>query len=275
LVLDIGCGGGRLAIMCGKEGAKKVIGFDYTEEAIRIANLILRCSGLRNVIFRVADLSEGLQCEERFDIVIMSEVIEHLETPLEILLKIKKVLREGGWLVVSCPNFSNFRGYVYNTLFSLLKLPMSLTDVRQVNSKQMRNWCEQSGYKIERIIGTLYELGWTQEAHADLERRIPLAVRDSDTLDEGVCNYGELGRFLKERVEENEKFLSCAVSSKILQKIPRDKMVLKRYDFIPDELWKKIISYMGDEEGVKNTFYTDEFPFNLLGAGCIYLLRRE
>jgi hypothetical protein len=80
---------------------------------------------------------------------------------------------------------------------------------------------------------------------------------------------------LKEKAEENEQFLDYLISSKILQKIPRAGVMLKKRNFIPDELWRKITTYMEDEEGVRNDFYTDKFPFNLLGAGCIYLLRKK
>jgi ubiquinone biosynthesis O-methyltransferase len=276
LILDIGCGCGRLSIMCASMGAERVIGFDYAERAIKIANLILQCSGLRNVTFHVGDVAQVLSREDlKFDIVIMSEVIEHLQNPLEVLTKIKGLLKEGGWLVVSCPNFSNFRGYVYNTLLTLFRLPMSLTDVRQVDFKQISEWCEEAGYSIERVVGTLYELGWTEEAFVDLRKRIPLAVRDSNTLEDEICNYKQLERFLEERAKENEQFLNYLVSSNLLRKIRREKVKLERLESISGELWEKIIAYMSDNEGMKNAFYTDKAPFNLSGAGCIYLLRQK
>ena len=52
--------------------------------------------------------------EESFDLVILSQVLEHVERPFEFLVKIKKVLKQSGVLTIAVPN-------VYSFLVKILK----------------------------------------------------------------------------------------------------------------------------------------------------------
>jgi 2-polyprenyl-3-methyl-5-hydroxy-6-metoxy-1,4-benzoquinol methylase len=46
--------------------------------------------------------------EESFDLVILSQVLEHVERPFEFLVKIKKVLKLSGVLTIAVPNVNSF-----------------------------------------------------------------------------------------------------------------------------------------------------------------------
>lgn len=85
-VLDIGCGNGSLAYdVSGK--ARKVVAVDIEEGKIAEAR---RKYSRQNIDYRVADATQELG-SETFDIVILSNVLEHIEHRVEFLKSIKNL----------------------------------------------------------------------------------------------------------------------------------------------------------------------------------------
>lgn len=99
-ILDLGCSGGRLAEKLRDRG-HVVCGVDRLE-----------VSGVRDRTdhFVVADLSQGIpeSVGDCFDVVIAGDVLEHVPQPLMVLREIRRVLRPGGQVIVSVPNFSHW-----------------------------------------------------------------------------------------------------------------------------------------------------------------------
>ncbi len=84
IVLDVGCGNGSVAYDIAKK-AKSVIGIDIDESKIRDAkkNFLLD-----NIEYICGDIISW-PFEQKFDVVILSNVLEHLENRVEFLNKIK------------------------------------------------------------------------------------------------------------------------------------------------------------------------------------------
>lgn len=70
-VLDIGTGNGRLAFDAARY-ARRVVGIDPSEEAVRIAQAKIERSGLTNIAFRVGSAQKLDIGRERFDVAIFS-----------------------------------------------------------------------------------------------------------------------------------------------------------------------------------------------------------
>jgi len=121
-VLDIGCGRGEMVIFSAKNGAK-AIGIDYSKNAIDLANLAKSKQPFKireRIKFKVMDAKNLLFNESEFDLIILTDVVEHLyPEELEIVFKeIKRVLKNNGLLVIhTAPNklFNDFfyRFYCY------------------------------------------------------------------------------------------------------------------------------------------------------------------
>ncbi len=99
-VLDIGCGNGIISINTGTLDVD-VLGLDVSERAIEVAT---KQNKFKNVRFQVLP-AEGLSAiKEKFDVIICSEVLEHLNDPSSLVAELKCVLREDGIIIVTVPN---------------------------------------------------------------------------------------------------------------------------------------------------------------------------
>lgn len=112
-ILDLGCGNGSIAIRLIGEGYD-VVGVDASKSGIEVANR--QCPGR----FFLSDLS-GLQLpkeigEHTFDIVISTEVIEHLYAPRLFMETVRRCLRsESGDVILSTP----YHGYLKNLAIAI------------------------------------------------------------------------------------------------------------------------------------------------------------
>lgn len=104
-VLDIGCSQGLVPILLGREG-KQVIGIDNSAEAIRKAESHLLTEPVdvrKRVTFVTADVVTHAFGAQRFDCVLMGEVLEHLLQPERLVQVAAQLLETGSRLVVTVP----------------------------------------------------------------------------------------------------------------------------------------------------------------------------
>ena len=88
-VLDIGCGNGALTYDVAKK-AKKVVGIDLNERNIEIAR---NRFSMENIEFIHGDALANLP-DERFDVIILSNVLEHIDKRVEFLISLKHRVSE-------------------------------------------------------------------------------------------------------------------------------------------------------------------------------------
>jgi SAM-dependent methyltransferase len=106
-ILEIGCGRGELAsrlVVAGGDSCH-VVAADFAQSAVRLARGRLRNSGRSRVSCMVASIQEIPVEDEAFDIVISCETVEHVVDPLPALREIRRVLRPGGRLLLTTPNY--------------------------------------------------------------------------------------------------------------------------------------------------------------------------
>ncbi len=99
-VLDVGCGNGLISMSLGKAG-HNVTGIDISDKAIEKAK---EKNTLPNVSFAVASAEQLSETQTRYDAVICSEVLEHLNEPSSLLKYIYKSMKDDGILIVTVPN---------------------------------------------------------------------------------------------------------------------------------------------------------------------------
>lgn len=114
-ILDVGCGAGVISFYFASKG-HKVYGIDISERAIDSCINSLKILKLKTASFSVMDFPSRIP-NKTFDVVIMCEVLEHLEDDDKAFKQIFALLKKGGIAIISTPskNAPLFRiGYVNN-----------------------------------------------------------------------------------------------------------------------------------------------------------------
>lgn len=147
-VLDVGCGEGTmLCEVARKANGASLFGFDISELAARKA-------AEKGLPAMVADAEAGLPFKDNsFDLVICSEVLEHLFDPERALEEIRRVLKPTGRLIVSVPNM----GYIRKRFMLLV----GRSPVEKEYPAHIRFWTLQSfkallrrkGFEVEKVLG--------------------------------------------------------------------------------------------------------------------------
>jgi SAM-dependent methyltransferase len=97
LILDVGCGPGWYTNKLSRFGT--VTGIDLSEEAIQMAR-----SRFPHIRFIARNLYDDPLPAGHFDVVVSQEVIDHVDDSFAFVDKVSRVLKPGGYLIVSCTN---------------------------------------------------------------------------------------------------------------------------------------------------------------------------
>ncbi len=171
-VLDAGCGTGEMPFLIAKKGAKRIVGIDYSQSAIQEAE---KNYHLSNLSFLCADLQK---VKGTFDVIVSLGTIEHIDDPLAALRRLKKLLKPGGSLIVTCPNWTNPRGYILMALRILFDANITLADLHYLTPVEMEAWAKKLGMTISWKT-VEQEWGHGEKMIRDLARRLPNVARDS------------------------------------------------------------------------------------------------
>lgn len=110
-VLDAACGEGYGSAMLADSGAD-VTGLDLSEAAI--GHALQRYGGQSRLTFATGDCTALPFDADRFDVVVSFETLEHLAEQARVLAEFRRVLRPGGFLLISSPDkaeYSDARGF--------------------------------------------------------------------------------------------------------------------------------------------------------------------
>lgn len=102
-ILDIGCGVGTLSFYAASYG-NSVVGLDISKNAIRIAERTKqKINKNLEINFQARDF-KNYNAQNKFDLIIISEVLEHLEEEQSTLKKIYNMLNKGGIVFITVPS---------------------------------------------------------------------------------------------------------------------------------------------------------------------------
>jgi 2-polyprenyl-3-methyl-5-hydroxy-6-metoxy-1,4-benzoquinol methylase len=116
-VLEIGCGRGELAYRIAAASAPRLfVGADFAQSAVRFARGRAARPPAGRVGWLVSDIQALALAAGFFDTVISCETIEHVPDPALAVRELHRVLRPGGRLLLTTPNylgpFGAYRAYL-------------------------------------------------------------------------------------------------------------------------------------------------------------------
>jgi SAM-dependent methyltransferase len=98
--LDVACGPGLVARAMAPKVAS-VVGVDVTPAMVELARAEAAAAGLANVEFRLGDVGRLDLPDDAFDGAICRFAFHHIPVPGRVLAEMARVVRPGGWVVVS------------------------------------------------------------------------------------------------------------------------------------------------------------------------------
>ncbi len=156
-LLEVGCGNGK------RLERLRALGWDVMGQEIdAVAASHVQAS--KNIPVHLGEL-ETLEAPDRYDVVLLSHVIEHVHDPLSLLQTCYKLLKPGGRLIVLTPNTASLGHRRFGSTWRGLEPPRHLhlfngeilqRLVRQAGFSQYTNWttlvsafaiAENSGYR--------------------------------------------------------------------------------------------------------------------------------
>lgn len=133
-ILEIGSGHGESLIEFDKLNYD-VTGIEPDKKSVKHLKQILKKCKI------IESNAENLQLDTKFDFIWMSHVFEHLSNPIIFLNKLKKNIKNNGYLFIEVPNVEKINDYRTFT-----KTPHTYN----YSAKSLKNILEQSGYEIIR-----------------------------------------------------------------------------------------------------------------------------
>jgi 2-polyprenyl-3-methyl-5-hydroxy-6-metoxy-1,4-benzoquinol methylase len=188
-LLDVGCGDGQL-LQTAKDEGWDALGIDLSETAILLCH---RCG----LTASTTDFFDGSLDEQRFDAIVMSELIEHVPSPQRFLKRAEELLDAGGVMYLTTPNFGSLArrmlgetwsvihpehiGYFERSTLSRLASEAGLREIRieanNIAPSTFVAWSRRRGAPTARKTAEVH-----RGARQGLDQRLRRAVHQSRML---------------------------------------------------------------------------------------------
>ena len=125
-ILDIGCGTGDFLVACKVHGWA-VHGIEPNGKAKQLAvdKLDLKTNSKdKRIIYK--DIQELVESNQRYDVITMWHVLEHVSNLKEYVKRLKGLLNTNGTLIIAVPNFNSFDAEHYKDNWAAYDVPRHL-----------------------------------------------------------------------------------------------------------------------------------------------------
>ncbi len=153
-VLDVGCGSGRNSALFAEQGARRVVGIDFSSPMLELAREYTRANN-------VADRCEFIQADfleysfhETFDVVVALGVFDYVADPVRVLKRMNELANQK--VVASFPGVSPVRAPLRKMRYALRGCPVYF-----YTSARLRQICHDAGlanFRIEKLASSGYML---------------------------------------------------------------------------------------------------------------------
>jgi 2-polyprenyl-3-methyl-5-hydroxy-6-metoxy-1,4-benzoquinol methylase len=153
-VLEIGCGrGGFSCWLAARANIRQQIAMDYSQGAIDKARAYAAGVGLGSIVWEHGDIQNIARPDGVFDTVISCETIEHVPDPARAVRELARVLRPGGRLFLTTPNYMGtlglYRAYLRLRGRVFTEVGQPINQLTLLPRTMM--WLRQAGLHVETI----------------------------------------------------------------------------------------------------------------------------
>lgn len=201
-ILDVGCGIGYFLIEAKKRGWE-VYG---TELSIESADICLD----KGINIEKGVLNAENYEPQMFDIITSFEVIEHINNPLIELEHFNAILRRGGLVYVTTPNFNSMLRYRLKAAYNIITYPEHLT---YYTPKTLQTVFELSGFEKLKIETTGISLTRLRTSTGKSNQEIISAKSDDEKIRNRMDNKRHL-KFMKKVINSTLTVLGLGDSLK-------------------------------------------------------------
>ena len=117
-LLDVGCSSGVFLYYAKKRGFET-----YGVELNELTAHIAIANGLN---IKIGTLKSAQYADNCFDVIFLGDIIEHVPSPQELISECKRILKQGGVLIISTPNLDSFWARATFPLWKWFKIPWSV-----------------------------------------------------------------------------------------------------------------------------------------------------
>ena len=157
-ILDVGCGGGIICEPLARLGAK-VTGIDFAPNNISAAKIHSKKNKLKiNYIHKDVEKSK---LDGKFDLILMFEVLEHLDDWKKTIKKIKKNLNKNGIIIISTINRNLLsKLFAISIAENILKwIPKGTHDYyKLIKPEELKKTLTQENFHFKNIKGLVFDV---------------------------------------------------------------------------------------------------------------------
>ncbi|MBL7861583.1 MAG: methyltransferase domain-containing protein [Cyclobacteriaceae bacterium] len=152
MILEIGCGRGGFSnyLINHKDQPSMIHACDYSETALKIGAEKYQSP---KIVWSRQDIMSMTFESNSIDTAISCETIEHVPNPSRAIQELYRVLKPGGRLYLTCPNYFNFFGVwcVYRWLIGKPYTEGGQPYVNYILMPKVYHWIRQAGFIVEKF----------------------------------------------------------------------------------------------------------------------------
>ncbi len=159
LILDLGSGVGNFVVACRKRGLRAFgVEPDRIGQGSSLSSLQIAGKRLDSGAFAAANGEQLPFSDATFDLVVLDQVIEHVQNQASVLSEALRVLKPTGAIYVACPNYLRFYEPHYKVLFFPL-MPKFLGSfyllMRRRDPVLLRQLTYTTNRRVRKLLGKL------------------------------------------------------------------------------------------------------------------------
>ncbi len=129
-ILDIGCGSGRYTISLARMGANEVVGIDFAESMLKIANDLVKKEGCADRCQFISGDFIQHEFDKAFDISLAIGVFDYIEKPMPFLARMQQLTLEK--VIMTFPSKRTFRRPIRKIRLAIKGCPVYFFSQREI-----------------------------------------------------------------------------------------------------------------------------------------------